>query len=101
VSQVLYNILQHDGILWRRALSVSAKPQAGGPPHVGSPGLLIQYIRSFHPYLEAVSSIRNGKARHDVMKRNISRTLTDICSSVQDQTKTAIHSTLILTVERE
>jgi hypothetical protein len=32
-------------------------PQAGGPPHVGCPRLLIQYIRSYPPHLEAVSSI--------------------------------------------
>jgi hypothetical protein len=40
------------------------KPQAGGPPLVGCPQLLIQYIRSYPPYLEAVSSIRNLRTRH-------------------------------------
>jgi hypothetical protein len=33
-------------------------PQTGGPPLVGCPRLRIQYIRSYPPYLEAVSSIR-------------------------------------------
>ena len=31
-----------------------AQPKAGGPPLVGSPRLLVQCIRSFPPYLEAV-----------------------------------------------
>jgi hypothetical protein len=33
----------------------SPNPQAGGPPPVGRPLLLIQYIRSYPPYLEVVS----------------------------------------------
>jgi hypothetical protein len=36
--------------------------QAGGPPVVGCPRLLIQCIRSCHPYLNAFSSIRNHDA---------------------------------------
>jgi hypothetical protein len=49
---------------------VSTPPnlQAGGPPPVGCPRLLIQYIRSYPPYLEAVSSIRNPRTRHVVVK---------------------------------
>jgi hypothetical protein len=39
----------------------------GGPPTVGCPRLLIQYIRSYPPYLEAVSSIRNPRTRHVVV----------------------------------
>ena len=35
-------------------VSTSPKPQAGGPPHVGCPRLLIQYIHSYPAYLEAV-----------------------------------------------
>jgi hypothetical protein len=31
-------------------VSPSPKPQAGGPPLVGCPRLLIQYIRSYPPY---------------------------------------------------
>jgi hypothetical protein len=30
--------------------------------------LLIQHIRSYPPYLEAVSSVRNPRTRHDVAK---------------------------------
>jgi hypothetical protein len=45
-------------------------PQAGGPPVVGCPRLRIQYIRSYPPCLEAVSSILNLRTRHAVMTRN-------------------------------
>jgi hypothetical protein len=45
-------------------VSPSPNPQAGGPPIVGCPRLLIQCIRSYHPYSEAVSSIRNPRTRH-------------------------------------
>jgi hypothetical protein len=47
-----------------------AQPQAGGPPPVGCPRLLIQYIRSYPPYLEAVSSIRNLRTHHSVVTRD-------------------------------
>jgi hypothetical protein len=33
-----------------RIVSTSPNPQAGGPPLVGCPRLLIQFIRSYHPY---------------------------------------------------
>jgi hypothetical protein len=45
-------------------------PQAGGPPHVGCPRLLIQYIRSYPPKLEGVSSLRNLRTRHAVVTRD-------------------------------
>jgi hypothetical protein len=45
-------------------------PQAGGPPLVGCPRLLIQYIRSYPPYLDAFSSIRNLRTRHAVVTRD-------------------------------
>ncbi|KAJ4428508.1 hypothetical protein ANN_24550 [Periplaneta americana] len=45
----------------------SPNPQAGGPPLIGCPRLLIQYIRSYPPYLEAVSSIRNLRTCHAVV----------------------------------
>jgi hypothetical protein len=45
-------------------------PLAGGPPLVGCPRLLIQYIRSYAPYLEAISSIRNLRVRHAVVTRD-------------------------------
>jgi hypothetical protein len=41
------------------AVSPLPKPQAGGSPLVGCPRPLIRYIRSYPPYLEAISSIRN------------------------------------------
>jgi hypothetical protein len=43
---------------------------AGGPPLVGCPRLLIQYIRSYPPYLEGISSIRNLRTRHAVVTRD-------------------------------
>jgi hypothetical protein len=38
------------------AFSPSPNLQAGGPPFVGSPLLLIQYIPCYTPYLVAVTS---------------------------------------------
>jgi hypothetical protein len=49
--------------------SPSPNPQAGVPPFVGCLRLLIQYIHSCPPYLEAVSSIRNPRTRHAVVIR--------------------------------
>jgi hypothetical protein len=51
----------------------SFKPQAEGPPFVGCPGVLIQYIRGHPLHLETVSSIRyevdkyngGGRGRND------------------------------------
>jgi hypothetical protein len=45
-------------------------PPAGGPPRVGCARLLIDFIRSYPPYLEAVSSIRNLSTRHAVVTRD-------------------------------
>jgi hypothetical protein len=45
-------------------------PQAGCRPLVCSPRLLIQYIRSYPPYLEVVSSIRNLRTRHAMATRD-------------------------------
>jgi hypothetical protein len=36
--------------LRRGVVSTSPNPQAGGPPHVGCPRLLIQFIHSYSPY---------------------------------------------------
>jgi hypothetical protein len=47
-----------------------SNPQSGGPPIFSYPRLLIQYIRSYPPYLEAVSSIRNLRTRHAVVTRH-------------------------------
>jgi hypothetical protein len=54
-------------ILPGRVVSPPPNPQAGGPPTVSCPRLFIQYIRSYPPYLEAVSSIRNPRTRHAVL----------------------------------
>jgi hypothetical protein len=51
-------------------VSPTPNPQDGGPPLVGCPRLLIQYIRSYPPYLEGVSSIHNLRTRHAVVTRN-------------------------------
>ena len=37
-------------VLQGRVVSTSPNPQAGGPPLVGCPRLLIQFIRSYPPY---------------------------------------------------
>jgi hypothetical protein len=42
-------------------------PQAGEPPLSSCPRLLIQYISSYLPYLETVTSIRDLKTRHAVV----------------------------------
>jgi hypothetical protein len=51
-------------------LSPTPNSQAGGPPLVGCPRLLILYILSYLPYLEAVSSICNLRTRHAVVTRD-------------------------------
>jgi hypothetical protein len=51
-------------------LAPPPNPQAGRPPLVGCPRLLIQYIRSYPPYLEAFSSNRNLRTRHAVVTRD-------------------------------
>jgi hypothetical protein len=39
--------------------------QAGGPPLVGCSRLLIQYILSYTPYIETVSSMRHAVVTRD------------------------------------
>jgi hypothetical protein len=51
-------------------VSPTPKPQVGGPLLVGCPRLLIQYIRSYPPYLEAFSSIRDLRLPHAIVKRD-------------------------------
>jgi hypothetical protein len=57
-------------VLNRGVLSPTPNPPAGGPPLVGCLQLLIQYIRSYLPHLEAVSSIRNLRTRHVVVTKD-------------------------------
>jgi len=42
--------------------------QFRGPPIFGCPQLLIQHTRSYLPYLEAVSSIRNLRMQLTIIK---------------------------------
>jgi hypothetical protein len=44
------------------------KHQGVVPPLLGCPRLLIQYFRSYLPYLEAVSPTRNLRTHHAVVK---------------------------------
>jgi hypothetical protein len=48
----------------------SCKPHAGGPSLVGCASLLIQYICSYSPYLEAISSISNLETLHAMVTRD-------------------------------
>jgi hypothetical protein len=52
----LFIIRNTINFLRRGVVSTSPNPQAGGPPFVGCPRLLIQYIRNYPPYVEAVPS---------------------------------------------
>jgi hypothetical protein len=47
-------------------ISPPPNPQAGGTPTVDRPRLLVQYIRSYPPYLDAVS-IHKPMTRHAVV----------------------------------
>jgi hypothetical protein len=51
-------------------VSPQLKLKAEGPPTVGCPRLLLQYIHNYPPYLEVVSSIRNPRKRHAVVTRD-------------------------------
>jgi hypothetical protein len=64
-SEGLRNISQQAVCLRWGDVSPSPSSQAGGGPLlVGCLRLLIQYISSYHPYVEAVSSICNQRTRH-------------------------------------
>jgi hypothetical protein len=56
--------------LWWELVSPLSNPQAGGPTPVGCLQLLLQYIRSYPPYLEAISSICNLRAHHAMVTGN-------------------------------
>jgi hypothetical protein len=58
-SEAPCNILEQNYFLWRGVVSLTSNSQAGGPPLPRCSRLLIQYIRSYPPYLEAISSIHN------------------------------------------
>jgi hypothetical protein len=62
-SYVVPKNLSEAGFLRWGVLSPTPNLQAGEPSLVGRPLLLIQCIRSYPAYLEAVSSIRNLRTR--------------------------------------
>jgi hypothetical protein len=64
-SEAPWNISLHIIFLRRGVVSPTPNTQDEVPPLVGCPRLLIQYTRSYHPYLEALSSIRNAPCRGD------------------------------------
>jgi len=55
--------------LWSILASLLPNLQAGGPPLVGFLQLLIQYIHSYPPYLEAATSICNLRLYHALVMR--------------------------------
>ena len=55
IPRLLWIFRNINNFLRWEVVSTSPNPQAGGPSHVGCPRLLIQCIRSYPPYLEAVS----------------------------------------------
>jgi hypothetical protein len=58
----------HNKVIFLRwIVSPMPKPQAGRPPLDGCPQLLNQYIHSYPPHLEAVSSIHNLRTYHAVV----------------------------------
>jgi hypothetical protein len=73
------NLFKSEGlcdILWKNYFlgwgigSLTPNPQAGGTTFLGCPQLHIQYILIYHPYLEALLSIRSLRSRHAVVKRD-------------------------------
>jgi hypothetical protein len=52
------------GVILRDVVTPLVKTDTGGPPFVGCPRQLIQYIHSYSPYLEAISSICNLRMNH-------------------------------------
>jgi hypothetical protein len=56
--------------IWCGVVSPTPDLQAGGPLFVKCARLLIQYIRSYPPYPEAVFSILNLRTRHAMVTRH-------------------------------
>jgi hypothetical protein len=54
-------------------LAPISTPKLEGPPLVCCPQLLVQYIHSYPPYLEAVSSICNLRRTHIKMNYELPR----------------------------
>jgi hypothetical protein len=66
----LWHLVTSSILRW--VISPMPNPKAGEPPLVGYLWLFIQYIRSYPPYLEAISSIWNLRTRHAVVTRDSS-----------------------------
>jgi hypothetical protein len=62
-------IFRNKLIFYGEELLAPRPTPAEGPPLVGCLRLLIYYIRSYPPYMEAVSSIRNLRTRHAVVTK--------------------------------
>jgi hypothetical protein len=63
VRRSLQHFVRNQTFFGGRLLIPPPNPQAVRPPPFGCPRLLIQHIRSYPPYLQTVSSIRNwGRA---------------------------------------
>jgi hypothetical protein len=70
-------------------VSSPPNPEAGGPPAVGCLCFLIQYICSYSPYLEIISSIRNLRMCHAMV-------IGDPLYMVPKDCKIKIHKTIII-----
>jgi hypothetical protein len=70
MSEASYEFSQDTYFLRLRVVSPTPNNQAGGPPFVGCPRLLILYVCSYPIYLEAVSSICNLRTRHVVVTKD-------------------------------
>jgi hypothetical protein len=75
-SEALRKISLTSWVLRWGVVSSPSNPQAEGSPLIGCPPLLIQYIRSFPPYLYAISSIPKLRTCHAVVTGTHRRTWT-------------------------
>jgi hypothetical protein len=78
----LWNFVK--SIFLRRGVdSLTPNPPAGGPALVGLPRLLFQYIRNYHPYMEAVSSVLSLKTRRVVVTRDPLNMMRDLIEQIK------------------
>jgi hypothetical protein len=63
-------IFRNKLIFYSEELLAPCSTRAGAPPLVGCQLLLIQYIHSYPPYLEDISSICNLRMRHALVTRD-------------------------------
>jgi hypothetical protein len=93
ISQIVYPLLSRQYVYlqtwiqpWNKNTQLliykgkgKAIPVTGRGGLVGCPWLLIQYIRSYPPYLEAVSSILNLRTRHAMVTRDPPNMVCQMC----------------------